>query len=421
MTPASEQTEPTRSVASDEPVSEAPRMLFVVGSRRSGTLWLHRILASHPDVAAVPSETHLFSHGIAPLFERFHHGAIGSTLTGAIYVDRATIVARVRALCDAVFEPYHRGGRYLLERTPLHVRELELIREIYPDARVVHIIRDGRAAARSLALQGWGPGSVGAAAAEWRDSVQAGRDAAQPAELYREVRYEGLLDDPKREVRGLLEWLGLEAGATTIAAALEESRAEANLGPASSGRGAGASAGQWSEADLEEFEAEAGELLGELGYETGSCEGGLREPSPSAFERIGGAARRRIRRRATEAAAVGEAHLDQMLADELIAYLVGDSAEQLGELLTETASVELIEPAGRTKVRGAEARALLETIAGSDPAFAAPQLSGETRIGTPWSSTVLRFAAVEGGVFSRVVCTSARGERLEDVAIYRLD
>ena len=47
-------------------------MIFNAGARRSGTYWLQRITCAHPAVAEVPSETYIFSHGIAPLMERFH-------------------------------------------------------------------------------------------------------------------------------------------------------------------------------------------------------------------------------------------------------------------------------------------------------------------------------------------------------------
>src|SRR5213076_1354071 len=64
------------------------RMIFNVGSRRSGTFWLQRIVTAHPEVSAVGSETHLFSHGIAPLAERFHHAALGSGQVGSTFIER---------------------------------------------------------------------------------------------------------------------------------------------------------------------------------------------------------------------------------------------------------------------------------------------------------------------------------------------
>ncbi|MBA3764805.1 MAG: sulfotransferase [Actinobacteria bacterium] len=41
------------------------RMIFLVGATRSGTNLLGRMIASHPDVGAVPSESCFFSHGVA--------------------------------------------------------------------------------------------------------------------------------------------------------------------------------------------------------------------------------------------------------------------------------------------------------------------------------------------------------------------
>src|SRR5215212_5800458 len=132
----------------------AGRMIFNVGARRSGTLWLQRVVAAHPDVAAIPTESHLFSHGIAPLLERFHHGARSSPHLGALYVDREVLLDAAREFCDRIFgELLDPGKRYLAERTPLHVLHLDLIGSIYPDASYVHIIRDGRDVARSLVSQ----------------------------------------------------------------------------------------------------------------------------------------------------------------------------------------------------------------------------------------------------------------------------
>ena len=118
-------------------------------------------------MAEVPSETHLFSHGIAPLMERFQHEDPASPEVGKVYTERETVIAGLRGLCDAVFEPFAEGRPYVAERTPLHVFHLPLIAEVYPDARFVHIIRDGRDAVRSLVAQPWGPATVAEGAEEW--------------------------------------------------------------------------------------------------------------------------------------------------------------------------------------------------------------------------------------------------------------
>jgi len=77
--------------------------VFVVGARRSGTNWVQRILAAHPDAVAVPTEPNLFSTALAPLQERFQHGAVGSPVVGKLYMDRDAFLDAVRAFCDAAF------------------------------------------------------------------------------------------------------------------------------------------------------------------------------------------------------------------------------------------------------------------------------------------------------------------------------
>src|SRR5690242_16990370 len=106
-------------------LTESPlfeRMIFNVGARRSGTFWLQRIVTAHPDVAEIPSETSLFSHGIAPLMDRFHHGARSSPQVGVIYAPRDTLRDAIRLFTDTVLAPYLTDhATHLAERTALHV------------------------------------------------------------------------------------------------------------------------------------------------------------------------------------------------------------------------------------------------------------------------------------------------------------
>src|SRR5687767_2814543 len=173
-------------------------MVFNAGSRRSGTYWLQRIVCAHPAVGEVPSETYVFSHGIAPLMERFQHEERESQEVGSVYADRERLIGAIRNLCDTVFGEFAEAGQtHVAERTPWHVFHLALIAEVYPDARFVHIVRDGRDVVRSLLGQYWGPGTVTEGAEEWCTSVAAARDAAGLlGERLLEVRYEELLAEP---------------------------------------------------------------------------------------------------------------------------------------------------------------------------------------------------------------------------------
>jgi hypothetical protein len=243
-------------------------MIFNVGARRSGTYWLQRIVCAHPAVGEVPGETYVFSHGVAPLLERFRHDEREDQAIGTVYAERERLIAAVRAFCDTVFGEFARSGeQYVAERTPWHVHHLPLIAEVYPDARFVHIVRDGRDVVRSVVAQPWGPDTVAGAAQEWRGAVEAARAAAPLlGERLLEVRYEDMLAEPRAAIAGLYEHLGLEGGhADALAAAGHET----NLGPQDVRVGAGKWREGWKRRELREFERVAGDLLRELGYAQG--------------------------------------------------------------------------------------------------------------------------------------------------------
>ncbi|OLE37179.1 MAG: hypothetical protein AUG48_05155 [Actinobacteria bacterium 13_1_20CM_3_68_9] len=204
------------------------KMVFSFGARRSGTWWLQRVITAHPAVAAVPSESFFFSHAIAPLFECFQDIDRDAPSTGRIYAERGLLLDAARDFCDRIFAQFaDRGTQRIGERTPWHVEHLELMNALYPDAYYIHIVRDGRDSARSLTSMDWFSGSLEDAAAEWRRSVIAARDAERPAR-YLEVRYEELASDPGRLIPMLYDFIELDASETVLEAALAEAQVELN-------------------------------------------------------------------------------------------------------------------------------------------------------------------------------------------------
>lgn len=204
------------------------KMVFSFGSRRSGTWWLQRIITAHPAVAAVPSESFFFTAAIAPLFEAFQHEDPQALSTGRIYAERALLLDTTRDFCDRIFAQFaDRRTERIAERTPWHVRHLELMNELYPDAYYVHIVRDGRDVARSLMAMDWFSGTLAEAAAEWRESVLAARDAPRPGRYF-EVRYEDLAAEPERLIPELYAFLELDATQTIMDAAMAEAHKALN-------------------------------------------------------------------------------------------------------------------------------------------------------------------------------------------------
>jgi hypothetical protein len=93
-----------------------------------------------------------------------------------------------------------------VEGTPVHVLHMDAIKRDVPDAMFLHVMRDGRDCALSIARQPWRPKTwrwdrsyqVGVAALFWKWMVSAGRAfGARNAGDYLEVRFEDLVTNPR--------------------------------------------------------------------------------------------------------------------------------------------------------------------------------------------------------------------------------
>jgi hypothetical protein len=208
----------------DSPLRD--RMIFVQGAPRSGTTWLVMLLATHPQIAGVESESHLFTYGVDRLFDNFEHRH--KTLRGlSSYVDREQLVDAVRDVCDAMFLGMRSrvtGGShadFVVEKTPTSYRQgsLDLRRklECYPDAAYLHIVRDGDAVTRSLMRAPWMPDrSYEACNQHWRECVGFTREVLSDQPRYREVSYEEMRSDPGKFAAELFQWLGVDASEETL-------------------------------------------------------------------------------------------------------------------------------------------------------------------------------------------------------------
>jgi hypothetical protein len=136
----------------DSPLRD--RVIFVEGAPRSGTTWLVTLLATHPEIAGVQAESHLFDYGVDRLFDNFdgRHPALRGLVR---YVDRQDLVDLARDFCDGALTAMR--SRVSPGATPQFVVEKTLTspvkgsldlarkRECYPDAWYVHIVRDREA------------------------------------------------------------------------------------------------------------------------------------------------------------------------------------------------------------------------------------------------------------------------------------
>jgi hypothetical protein len=289
--------------------------VFIVGCPRSGTTLLQRMVNAHPQVAMTP-ETHWITRffekrkGLTPegmvtrklisrLFEQtgFAHLHIGrEELLAMIPVGRPLPFS---SFVTSVFDSYGRAqGKALVgDKTPGYVRSMNTLHALWPEARFVHLIRDGRDVYLSMrhrpmqqpkagAFDNWAEEPVLTAALWWELNLRAGRTTGTSlgSGLYSEIRYESLVAHPREECEQLCAFLGLPFDEAMLR--FHEDRARFDPGLDQNRVGLPVTPGlrdwqsQMPAEEVECFEAAAGELLDELGYRRA-----IPRPRPEALDR----------------------------------------------------------------------------------------------------------------------------------------
>jgi hypothetical protein len=279
--------------------------LFVLGVSRSGTTLLRVILDRSPGLA-IPDETffipqlaHRHSSPVDP--ESFLDDLRRLPRLAAWGVAADDLASRLRPgmslaeALDAAFSAYaaKHGKPRWGDKTPMYMRHLDLLDRLFPAAQYVHLVRDGRDAAlafldmpEGVVTRTWAhPRSPAGFACEWSIEVRRARALGQRLgpSRYLEVRYEDLVED----TAGVVEAVCAFAGVAFEPAMLEYSKAvdvsekphhQRLLQPPT--RGVRDWRSQMSGEDARAFEAIAGDLLAELGYELSGPS--REEPGPRA-------------------------------------------------------------------------------------------------------------------------------------------
>jgi hypothetical protein len=256
-----------RKKAALEATDATERPVFVVGAPRSGTSFMGGSLGRLP--------------GFVDLGEV---GPLKATIDELAALPEDEAARRLHGILERVRRFGLARRLRAVEQTPETSFVIGAALRAYPQARVVHMIRDGRDVVCSLLEKGWvraergGADDVGnpygeqarswveperaqefqaaseatRAAWAWRRYLTAARAAAPAATL--EVRYEQLVADPDATARRIAGHIGADPDA--LAEALRDVHSQ--------------SVGRWrldlTEEQVADVEAEAGTLLRELGY-----------------------------------------------------------------------------------------------------------------------------------------------------------
>ncbi|MCK4816437.1 sulfotransferase [bacterium] len=220
---------------------DSTKLIFIVGCPRSGTTWVQRLLACHPQIST-GQESDLFDIYIGPQLRAWHkyvnpksssRGGVGL----ACYFREKEFLGILREYMLRLIEPMIgnlRPDELFLEKTPSHALFIPEIMELLPRSRIIHVLRDPRDVTASLlaASKSWGtswaPRNARAAVIMWLHHVQAVKTAAHglPLNQFYEVRYEELHEKTLEVLRNLSDFLGLRWKAEDIRNAVAENSAE---------------------------------------------------------------------------------------------------------------------------------------------------------------------------------------------------
>lgn len=190
--------------------------LFIVGNDRSGTTMLRLILDAGPEIAIPPESMILTDYGAVREGGELAQRTAAARLMAEVWWHPKIALwnlegpapqvppgldhpAAYRFVMQAPFRAYARqaGKPRWGDKTPHYVHHIGALLSVWPHARFVILVRDGRDVALSVRRMPFGPNNAWAAASWWARGIRAVQraQAEHPAAVMT-VRYEDLVSDP---------------------------------------------------------------------------------------------------------------------------------------------------------------------------------------------------------------------------------
>lgn len=210
------------------PPADSPPF-FIVGTQRSGTTLLRLILNAHSKIA-IPEEARF----LMPLLNETYlrQGVKGAELKSLVnylaandefklwnydaqpFLDWLAQKEEIslRELIDSMFKSYcHSEGKTIWGDKSLFFRTIWILNELFPNARFIHIVRDGRDVFDSWRKMDPTKNNAAVMALDWRYKlykIERSFGAIQ-AERTFTLRYEDLLENPETTIQHICNFLGI--------------------------------------------------------------------------------------------------------------------------------------------------------------------------------------------------------------------
>lgn len=209
--------------------------VFVLGSQRSGTTMLRLMLNNHPSLA-IPHETAFITIYFKRLADygdlscrdnarRLLEDVSGHPLVrrGKLIGDPEAVLARrircYRDFVHAIFSCYAEscGKVRWGDKTPFYTPDIDIIRSIFPAAKIVHLVRDGRDVVLSQKSIEWMSGNLPKLVLDWQwKTTIAHKVGAVMGDDFLEVRYEELVCRPEEVLRRICAFIGEDYDPTML-------------------------------------------------------------------------------------------------------------------------------------------------------------------------------------------------------------
>lgn len=215
--------------------------VFVLGPQRSGTTWVQLLIDAHPECACrfelrlhdgLMAEVHRMVGSYNALVSQHSRQVPSWASPETRMLDQARMMLLMRSVFLAHFYPAPKPGlRYIGEKTPENLLGLRDIEQVFPEARYVVVVRDGRDSGLSSWHHFRNHGSeelpLAAFLARWVPEHWSPLVAAA-LDLHRRlpgrsvlVRYEDLVARPESTASVVFDFLGVDSSPATISHCVE--------------------------------------------------------------------------------------------------------------------------------------------------------------------------------------------------------
>ncbi len=192
---------------------------FLVGCPRSGTTLLQAMMNRHSNLL-IPPESKIFSafHNAPSWIRRKTIRRINSDMGLELDFRFAMPTANTVATVDELHRQFairtgRRGVSHFGDKTPEHTSRISTIRDVFPNAPIIAIVREGYAVSESLTCVPWLRCDFRGAGVIWRHYMEYISNAIDHGvSNFHIVRYEDLVREPIRVLTNVFQSIEVEPG-----------------------------------------------------------------------------------------------------------------------------------------------------------------------------------------------------------------